>query len=71
MEMTLKNEMFQGLTVEEMDVIIGGGALEIAQAVFGAAAITWAAPVAFVCPPAGLGMVLGGLGLIGKGTGLY
>lgn len=51
--------------------INGGGWLEAGAIFIGAVAVAWSPVVGVFCPPAGGGMALGGLGLIGKGTGAF
>jgi len=70
MEMVLANGFCEMTEKEKME-LQGGGFWEAASVFVGAVAVAWSPVVAFVCPPAAGGMALGGLGLIGKGTGAY
>lgn len=70
MEMVLNNE-FCEMSQNEMVTVDGGGFWEAVGVFVGTVAVAWSPVVAFVCPPAAGRMALGGLGLIGKGTGAY
>lgn len=70
MELALNNG-FQTIMQDEMEMIEGGGWLQAGAVFIGGVAVAWSPVMAFVCPPAAAGMALGGLGLIGKGTGAY
>ncbi len=62
---------FYELNENEMMAVEGGG-VGTAMGVFvGVLAIAWSPVVACVCPPAAVGMALGGAGIIGKATGAY
>ena len=53
-------------------MMVDGGNMGTAMGVFvGVLAIAWSPVVACVCPPAAVGMALGGAGIIGKATGAY
>lgn len=72
MELTMTNSLgFCELNEQEM-MMVDGGNMGTAMGVFvGVLAISWSPVVAFVCPPAAVGMALGGAGIIGKATGAY
>lgn len=70
MDMVLTNG-FCEMTENEAMELQGGGFWEAASIFVGTVAVAWSPVVAFACPPAAGGMALGGLGLIGKGTGAY
>lgn len=65
------NNGFNEMTEEQMEQIDGGGFWKAAGVFVGTVAIAWSPVAAIACPPAGGGMFLGGLGLIGKSTGKY
>lgn len=70
MELVLNNGFFE-MSQHEIEMVEGGGWLQAGAVFIGGVAVAWSPVVAFVCPPAAAGMALGGLGLIGKGTGAY
>jgi len=69
--MTFAQNGFAVLTETELTMVNAGDALGVTAILVGTVAFAWSPVVAFFCPPVGIGMALGGLGLIGKGTGAY
>jgi len=65
------NKGFVEMTLSEMDRVNGGGFWSAIGVFVGTVAVSWSPVAALICPPAAGGMVLGGLGLIGKSTGKY
>lgn len=77
MELTLTQSNFTSLTNNEMFYVEGGKdytATQVAAIGVGIVAVSWA-PVAYCVPGCGVALgtacLLGGVGLIGKGTGCY
>ena len=70
MEMVLSNG-FCEMSQEEESFVNAGGALEGCVVFIGAVFTAWSPVAAFFCPPAGAGLAMTGLGLIGKGSGIY
>lgn len=67
-----KMEGFEVLQINELYDLSGGGALMTALGyTVACTAIGFAPAVAILCPPAGAGMLLGGLGILGKVSGSY
>lgn len=60
MELTLKNEFYE-LTMDEMQVVDGGGAVEAAQMFFGVVGLAWSIPAA--CLNVGVGLGIAGASL--------
>ena len=70
----MENVMTNGfveLSAMDMCDVNGGGWGEAIGVFVGTVAIAWSPVVGCFCPPAGVGMALGGAGIIGKATGAY
>lgn len=67
----MNNEKFSELSNLEVNEIDGGSLAQAGAVFVGTIAVGLSPAAAVLCPPAGIGMALGGAGLIGKATGAY